>query len=138
MGIDEMNESINTTSDIEEDEREIVKEYLLENPQTIIDIAHEINSWNGSQDWVDAWDLDELASCIKTMELIRAIVYGDVQNIDDMVRYNAYGNLETISDTELEEEAKDNVDSVIDYIYDLYPNHIDIYDKELLELMNIK
>lgn len=123
---------------IEEDEREIIKEYLLENPKTIINIASEVHGWDGSQDWVDVWDIGELAFCIEPIDLARAIIYGHVDNIDDPVRYNVYGNLETVTESDLEIDAKDNVDDVIDDIYDLYPEKISIYDEELLELMNVK
>ena len=49
-------------------------------------------------------------------ELARSIIYGDVTNIEDEVRYNGYGNLESVESYDLEEKSADYITEIIDFI----------------------
>ena len=108
---------------------ENVKNVLEEmNDSELLDVFREAYLWDGSFDFVDVFDFEELASMTNdTYEFGRSIVYGDVTNIIDPVRYNAYGNLESVSENELELEARDNVDDLANWLEDNYI-HIDCYD----------
>lgn len=114
-----------------------IKNYLLNNINVALDIARECNSWDGSFEYLDTWDLEELCQCSSdTFEIVRAVVYGNVTNICDDVRYNAYGNLESVSDFDLEYETKEYyIDDIVDVSIDLYEQgHITINDDDLREL----
>ena len=94
----------------------------------LLDVFREAHLWDGSFDFVDVFDFEELAGMTNdTYEFGRSIVYGNVTNIIDPVRYNAYGNLESVSENELELDARDNVDDLADWLEDNYM-YIDGYD----------
>lgn len=113
-----------------EETRELLKSWLEENSEERLSICRGINSYDGSMDWADTWDLEELASSIDAYELARAIIYGEVTNIKD----NAYGNLETIDEYDLEQESKDYIDEIIDFIES--NGFSDLYCDELEEIYN--
>ena len=94
----------------------------------LLDVFREANRWDGSFDFVDAFDFEELASMTNNAyEFGRSIVYGDVTNINDPVRYNAYGNLESVSENNLELEARGYIDDLVNWLGDNYM-HVDGYD----------
>jgi hypothetical protein len=67
------------------------------------------------------------------MEAVRATHYSNHYNfMDPYVRFNGYGNLETLEEYEVEEEAKgDNY--FIDYLYENYKDFLN--DDNLYELI---
>ena len=95
---------------------EVIQTWLEENAEERLDICRRINGYDGSMDWVDSWDLEEIASFTDAYELARAIIYGNVANIVDEVRYNGYGNLETVSNYDLEKESENCISEIIDFI----------------------
>ena len=117
-----------------EETRELLKNWLEENSENRLTICREINSYDGSMDWADTYDLEELASFTSAYDLARAIIYGEVNNIEDEVRYNGYGNLETVDEYELEEESKNHIEEIIDFIDT--NGFSDIYCDELEEIFN--
>lgn len=117
---------------------EKIKEYLLENIDTLKDVVMELNSWNGCLDWLDYQENNEEFFEIyfgKKDEVARAICYGDYNYTDDFVRFNAYGNLESCNEWEYEDELKNYIDDIIDNLIDEQDN-ITIYDDELKELLD--
>jgi len=117
-----------------EETRELLKSWLEENGEERLSICRDINSYDGSMDWANTWDLEELSSSIDAYGLARAIIYGEVTNIEDSVRYNAYGNLETIDEYDLEQESKDYIDEIIDFIES--NGFSDLYCDKLEEIYN--
>jgi hypothetical protein len=68
------------------------------------------------------------------MEAVRAAHYGEYSYNDDYVRFNGYGNLESLSEYDLERELKDNVDEIMDLIEE---NRSHLYlDPDLEELLD--
>ena len=119
------------------DKRKEIRNYLESHLDIAIDIARECNYWDGSFEYTDTWDIEELCqSGIGTYEIVRAVIYGNVRNVCDDVRYDAYGNLETVDEVDLEVETKEYyLDDIVDTSMDLYEQgHIDINDDELKEL----
>ena len=118
-------------------DKEKVKKYLLCNMRDLKDVVNEINSYCGALDWLDVYNNDEeffrdmFASPI---DAVRAVCYGDYTYTDDLVRFNAYGNLESLSEYDLEEELQDNVDEIVDVLEE-YKDHLDLYSEELKELI---
>ena len=94
-----------------------IRKYLEENGEERLSVCFDINCYDGSMDFCDTWDLEELCNCTEdTLELVRSIVYGEVNNITDDVRYNAYGNLESISNWSLLTESASYIDEIIEFI----------------------
>ena len=86
----------------------------------LLEMARELNAWDGSQDWAytfDIEDADEYLGSMKPSEIIRAMFFGDVENgvsySDAQVRFNAYANLEIVSSYTLENEAWGCRDDII-------------------------
>lgn len=93
--------------------------------EELLALFRECNGWDGSFDFVDVWDIEELAHSIDGYELARAIIYGNVTDVCENVRFNAYGNLEAVSDFDLYNECEENIDELIEYLLD-NSCHIDL------------
>lgn len=102
--------------------RERIEE--LDNEE-LLALFKECNGWDGSFDFTDVWDIEELCSCCDSYEIVRAIIYGDVRNVNDNVRFNSYGNLETVDEYDLYNECEDNIDELIEWLLD-NSCHIDL------------
>lgn len=117
---------------------ERLKNYLLENEETLQDVVREINSWSGSLDWLEYYENDDdFFECYfkDKAEVARAVYYGDYRYNDDYVKFNAYGNLESCCKYEYIEELKDYVDDVVEILLQEYKNLCLTDDKidELIE-----
>ena len=116
----------------------LIKEYLLNNEDVLIDMVHELNSWNGCLDWLDFCVNDEdFFECYfeNKIEVARAICYGDYNYTDDYVRFNGYGNLESFSEYDMIEELKDSIDEIVENLIE-YKDCICIDDGNLEELLD--
>lgn len=116
--------------------RKELKEYLLDNWEVIREIASEINGWNCSLEYLEVWDNDEEFFNTyfegKPYEVARATFFGDWNFGDEYVKFNGYGNLESLSEWQYKKLLKDSVDEVIDLAIE-YWQHIDIVDDEVVE-----
>lgn len=116
---------------------EKVKEYLQENEEVLVEIVNEINSFDGSLDWLDFYvnDEDFIENMFQTKsDAVRAVYFGNYNYADDFVKFNGYGNLESYSEYQVIEEMKSYIDDIIDRLFEL-KNDIDINNnlKNLLE-----
>ena len=113
--------------------KEKIREYLLNNEETLLDVVSELNSWNGCLENLEFWENDEEffnTFFNNPMEAIRATYYGDYNYNDDYVKFNGYGNIDSYSEYERIEEIKDNIDDIVDNLIECYYN---IYINEELE-----
>lgn len=92
----------------------------IKNELTINDLKEmvsELNSWNGSLDWLEYYENDEdffdLWFPNNPDEAVRSVCYGSYEYMDDYVRFNAYGNLESCSEYEYEKEIEENAEEII-------------------------
>lgn len=117
---------------------EELKEYLLNNIEVLEGVVREINSWDGSLDWLDVFNNDEEFFEIfyhnKTVEAVRAVCYGNYNYMDDYVRINAYGNLESCNAWEYKEELTNYIDEIIESLIEEKEN-LYIDDSNLIELL---
>lgn len=96
------------------------------------EMSKEVISWNGQLDYLDYFDNDEYFFRDffgdKVDEAVRAVYYGDYNYMDDYVRFNAYGNLDSCNqfeyDKEIEDNAKEIVEAYIENIDDMYDDDI--------------
>lgn len=120
--------------------RNKVTEYLLENVDELQQIANEIHSYSGDLEHLQFWENDEeffeTFFSHNPMEAVRASFYGDYRYADPYVRFDGYGNLESLEEYQIENELKNNVDEIIDLMIENKGN-IDLPDEvgELLEQM---
>ena len=117
---------------------EEIKNYLLNHVNEIGDIITEINSIDGSLDFLEYWNNDE--EFFNTFfynnptEAVRSSYYGDYNYCDEYVRFNGYGNLESFNDYDLEKEDKDYIDDITKSFLEHY-QQISICDDELIKLI---
>ncbi|WCS69639.1 hypothetical protein Goe25_02500 [Bacillus phage vB_BsuM-Goe25] len=109
-----------------------VKAYLLENMEELKDVVREVNSWNGELGHLDYQPNDEDFFNAyfegRAMDAVRAAVYGDYNYTNDYVRFDGYGNLKSVSEYDLEEELKDNMDEIMDALERNLP-HLTLSDE---------
>ena len=113
-----------------------LKSYLLSNMEELKGVVGEVNSWNGSLDYLEVYENDvyvinELFS--NPYELLEKCWYGCYNINHSLIRFNGYGNIESLSDYDYELELKDSIDDIIDQLLKIY-NKIDI-SKEIYELI---
>lgn len=106
--------------------------------EELFNICREAFSYDGSFDFCDAFDAEDIGDYIDTSDaynLMCRIVFGNVDNVNDMLRFNAYGNLESVSEWELHRECEDSIDEIADWLMDNSHNVDSLYedDKELFD-----
>ena len=106
-----------------------IREYLLNNEETLLEVVSELNSWNGCLENLEFWENDEEffnTFFNNPMDAIRATYYGNYNYNDDYVKFNGYGNIDSYSEYDRIEEIKDNIDDIVDnlieYYYNIYIN----------------
>lgn len=115
----------------------LVKEYLLNNEDVLIDMVQELNSWNGCLDWLEFWENDGyFFDCVfeNKLDVARAIYYGDYNYNDDYVKINSLGNVVSYSEYDMIEEIKDSIDEIVENLIE-YKDNICISDGNLEELL---
>lgn len=65
-------------------------------------------------------------------EVARAVCYGDYNYMDDFVKFNAYGNLESASKYQVEEEIENYREEIIEHYLELYADN-DVYPSNELK-----
>ena len=117
---------------------ERIEKILMDDKELALDICKEVNGWNGELDKFDIWENDEEFFNInfndRPMEAVRAVFYGNYKYNDDYVRFNAYGNIESLDQWELNKEVEIYIDEIIEAMIRNYSN-INIYNDELIELI---
>ena len=96
--------------------RNEIKNYLLENAEERLQICKEIDSYDGSMKFTRTTTIEELAETMDAYGLARAIIYGNVDNVDFDVRFNGYANLESVTSYDLEDESESYIEEILDYI----------------------
>ena len=111
-------------------------QFLGDNIEELKDVVRELNGWDGSLEHLDAHHNDEEFFEVffhgNPMEAVRASHYGEYEYTDDYVRFNGYGNLESLSEYEYEEELKGEIDDIIELLIEKR-SHLHLSD-ELEEL----
>ena len=117
---------------------EEIKNYLLNHVDEIGDIIIEINSIDGSLDYLEYYENDEeffnTYFYNNPTEAVRASYYGDYNYCDEFVKFNGYGNLETRNQYSLEKEYKEYINDIVNSLIEHY-QQISICDDELIKLI---
>ena len=116
----------------------LVKEYLLENEDVLINVVDELNSWNGCLDWLEFWENDGEFfdyNFENKLDVARAICYGYYDYNDDYVKINSLGNVVSYSEDEMVEELKYYIEEIVENLIG-YKDYICISDGNLEELLS--
>lgn len=100
--------------------------------ENLLSLFREANSWDGSFEFCRTYEIEDIANMLPPIDLVNCIIYGDVNNTIDEVRFNGYGNLETVKSWELYGECRDNIDELADWLEDNADNiDLDCYGIEV-------
>ena len=117
---------------------EEIKNYLLNHVDEIGDIIIEINSIDGSLDYLEYYENDEeffnTYFYNNPTEAVRSSYYGNYNYCDKYVSFNEYWNLVSFNDYDLEKEYKEYIDDITKSLIEHY-QQISICDDELIKLI---
>lgn len=119
--------------------KEKIMELLEEvSDDNLLSLTRESNSYDGSFDYADTYEsIEDLVEIMDDKkEIARAIIYGNVENMVDPVRFNGYGNIETISEYELVKECQSDIDEIAEWIVDNGTSNIYTLVDEVEEVLN--
>ena len=115
-----------------------IKNYLLNHINVINEVVSEINSLNGSLNFLEYWNNDEeffnTFFYNNPMEAARTSFFGNYDYSDEYVKFDGYGNLSSANEYEVEVEYKGYIDDIVNSLLEHY-EEIDISDKELIKLI---
>ena len=94
--------------------------------EKLMAMAQEVNSWDGTLEHLSVWENDreffDLFYNGEPMEVARAVQFGEYNFMDEHVTIDAYGNLVSYSDYELEELLEDYREEIIESYNELVEN----------------
>lgn len=99
--------------------------------EQLLEMVREVNSWDNSLEEFEYWDNDEdFFSTFfndNPMEVARSVQYGNYNYNDDFVSFDGYGNLESISRYDLDEELKHSAEEIVERATELNEEgHLDL------------
>ena len=90
----------------------------------LVELLQYMNGYDGCFDdcvYYDMAEFDEFLSNQTPMEIAQMICFGDYFSPnDEYFRFNAYGNLESADWSDVEAEAEDLKDDIIDHLVNYY------------------
>ena len=114
-----------------------IKNYLLNNMEITRDVVNELNCWDGCLEFLEVYymeDLDYYLEGHTPSEILNKMFYGDFNPNDSYFRFNAYGNLESFNEWDLEERYKMYIDEIIEALLNNI-DYVGIYDDKLKEMI---
>lgn len=99
-------------------------------------MVREMDAWDGSFDHLAVYSNDDEFFQIffenKVMEAVRALSYGDYNYMDDFVRFDGYGNIESLTEYEWHRELKDEADDIVEQYLEMVEDGSVVPLKDLL------
>ena len=99
-------------------------------------MVREMNAWDGSFDNLEVYENDDEFFQIffesKVMEAVRAVSYGDYNYMEEYVRFNGYGNIESLSEREWHQELEDEADDIVEQYLEMVEDGSVVPLKDLL------
>ena len=114
-----------------------IKNYLLNNMKVTRDVVNELNCWDGCLEFLEVYymeDLDYYLEGHTPSEILNKMFYGNFNPNDSYFRFDAYANLESLNEWDLEERYKMYIDEIIGALLENMDD-IEIYDDELKEML---
>lgn len=98
---------------------EFLENFIHEDLDVDISMLSDFNEWLLNNHYGDDYiydDLEEMLEGFNTMDVVRATYFGHFNFNDDYYRFNGYGNVDSLTDTEIVREMSDNRDFLEWYI----------------------
>ena len=100
------------------------------------DVVIAVNTWDGYFDqlaWEDLDNLNDVLYGLEPSKIVDMVLYGDFNSNDDYFRFDGYGNLETCTQSEMEDELEDSRDEIAEYLTNFQG---DVWDSKLQKLID--
>ena len=104
---------------------EKIKSYLLNDLEELCDVVREINCYNGSLDYLEVYENDEYFFndfFTNPYDVLQKTYYGEYDFNDYYVRFDGYGNLESLTIYDYEEELRCCIDEIVENLLNIYYN----------------
>ena len=114
-----------------------IREYLLNNKETLLDVIGELNFYNGCLEHLCFFENgDEFLDTFfdSPSEAVKAAWCGEYYINEKYVQFNGYGNIDSYDEDERDEKIKEDIDNIVDCLVKYYKD-IPIFDDELQELL---
>ena len=99
-------------------------------------MVREMNAWDGALDNLAVYENDDEFFQIffesKVMEAVRAVSYGDYNFMEEFVRFNGYGNIESLTEREWHQELEDEADDIVEQYLEMVEDGSVVPLKDLL------
>lgn len=103
-------------------------------------LISDINSYDDSLDWLEYQDNDDdffnTYFGNNTIEAVRATQFGDYKYSDNYVKFNAYGNLDSANQWQIQQEYNDYIEDIAERIIEL-KNEATFHNDEINEILEI-
>lgn len=104
--------------------------------EELIEMVRDCIGYDGSFEDLDYYENDEYFFQDffqnKVDEAVRAVCYGNYEYMDDYVKFNAYGNLDSCSEYEYRDEVEDQREDIIEHYFELYESN-NVYPSDTIE-----
>lgn len=84
--------------------------------ETLRNMASEVNGWDGSLENLEYYEMDQFNELMSGQDpefIAHRIFFGNFNPTHDYFRFDGYGNIETISNWELERVMEDWADDIV-------------------------
>ena len=102
---------------------ENLKNYLLSNEEELKSIISDINCYNGNLPWLECYDNDEYTInelFSSPAEALRSAYFGDYDYNKPYFKFNGYGNIESLDEYDLRNQARNCIDDIINELLDCW------------------
>ena len=105
--------------------------------EDILNVFKCANSYSGDFEFVYVFEADEIEDYFETeYDVLRACVYGNVENLNDLLRIDDYFNLESLTIDQLYDECWDWLDELVDYVMENWDRLSDALYTDDYELLD--
>lgn len=120
--------------------KSILKLYIENNlsDDDLLKLFRAYNGYFGDYEFCDTWNLEELCFSYGAYDMVQKIIFGNVNNIVDDVRFDENGNLESINDYDLYDEMYDYLGDLCNDLLDNWYNigdDIEFINRDLKTLL---
>lgn len=110
------------------------------NSDILMAMVNEVNSWDGSLDYLEYIDmglLDDYLGEYTPTEIANRIHYGIFNPSDPYFRFNAYDNLKSYTDWEVEEDLQLYKEEIVERFMELYEDgHVETTYQEIYDILD--
>lgn len=133
----DFDKAIRLTSDNDR-KAEIVSRLNDYDNDDLIELFRSAFNRDGTFDFIDVFSADDINDVMRDnspYEILCSVFFGNVTSVNDYLRFNAYRNLESVSEYELYNECVDSIDEMADWLMSNY-YHIDSLYSDDYELLD--